>query len=300
MMLEGRTMARLRTQAERYAHPAIRRNLGVSAAVLLFLIVGHALEAVAAESALPAAKPREFLYLPPAWADRVVFYHSFENGADRPEINRLDGKLRGHQTEPAAGLTGRAYRAPDPKEKKASLQLDSPALSPNRPLTVMLWYRLDAPMREETSFQLLRIGGKGHIASFVHGKGEWCALKEPTYISQVHGFPEIRNHHNSWGGRVWFEPGEWHHAAITVANASEVRIYWDGQLREEIGIKGRLFQEGDCSWVHLDPNWLHHPMSIDEVIICDRALTADEIACYVRAVRALAARHYPVSAGNVE
>jgi hypothetical protein len=237
---------------------------------------------------------RAFIYLPPVWADRVVFYHSFENGVAKPEINTIHGKLRGEKTAPVPGLTGRAYKAPNPKEKKTSLQLLSPALSPHKPLTVMLWFRLDAPMKEESGFNLVRISGKGHIASFVHGKGNWCALKEPTYISQVHGFKGMKNHHNSWGGRVWFEPGEWHHAAITVANASEVRIFWDGKLRETIGVKGRLFQEGDCNSANLDPSWLHHPMSIDEVVICDRALTGEEIAEYVRAVRALAAMGYPV------
>jgi hypothetical protein len=278
--------------------PARGRSAPVVLLLLLGLVLGCATRAHAAEETAPPVKPKEFIYLSPAWSDRVVFYHSFEKDVNQPEINLLNGKLRGERTEAVEGLTGRAYKAPNPKEKKAPLQLDSPALSPNKPLTVMLWFRLDAPMKEETSFQLIKIGGpKGYISSFVHGKGEWCALKEPTYISQVHGFPDIRNHHNSWGGRVWFEPGEWHHAAITVANASEVRIYWDGALREAIGIKGRLFQEGDCTYANLDPNWLHHPMSIDEVIVCDRALTGDEITGYVTAVRALAALKYRV-AGN--
>lgn len=252
----------------------------------------------ALEEEAPAAGSQSFLYLPPAWADRVVFYHSFEKAVDQPELNRIQAQVLGAKTEPAEGLAGRAYQPPDPKEKKAPLRLNSALLSPHKPLTVMLWFRLDAPMKEETCFQLIQIGGKGHIASFVHGKGEWCALKEPTYISQVHGFPGIRNHHNSWGGRVWFEPGVWHHAAVTVANASEVRIYWDGKLREAIGVKGRLFQDGDCTWVQPGPSWLHHPMSVDEVIVCDRALTGDEIADYVTAARALADLGYPVQTSD--
>jgi hypothetical protein len=260
---------------------------------ILFLLCAFGLWA---EDAPPTEKPKEFYYLPPAWANRVVFYHSFEKGVDQPEINLLKAQARGEKGSMSEGLTGQAYKAANSYQKKKTLELHSPGLSPDKPLTVMLWFRLDAPMKEDTSFQLIKLGGpKGYISSFVRGKGEWCALKEPTYISQVYGFPDIRNHHNSWGGRVWFEPGVWHHVAITVANASEVRIYWDGQLREAIGLKGRLFQLGDCTYAHLDPNWLYHPMSIDEVIVCDRALTAEEIANYVTAVRALSALKYPVT-----
>jgi hypothetical protein len=249
-------------------------------------------EAGKKEDAAPGAR---FLYLPPAWSDRVVFYHSFESAVDKPEVNLIQGQVRGEKTEPVAGLNGRGYKAPNSYEKRTPLQLSSPALCPHKPITAMLWFRLDAAMKPETSFQLLRLGGRGYIASFVRGKGDWCALKEPTYISQVYDFPGVTNHHNSWGGRVWFEPGEWHHVAITVAGASEVRIYWDGKLRENIVIKGRLFREGDVTWAHLDPNWLYHPMSIDDVVVADRALTADEVGDYVTAARQLAARRFPAA-----
>lgn len=230
------------------------------------------------------------LLLPPAWADRVVFYHSFEQGADKPEINLMAAEVRGEKTAPAVGFTGHGYQTPRPYEKKTPLTLLSPALSVHKPLTVMLWWRLDAPMKEDTCFQLLALRGTGWISSFVRGKGDWCGLREPTYISQLYNFAGISNHNNCWGGRAWFEPGAWHHVAITVANAREIGIYWDGQRRETIVAKGRVFREGEVAAADLGANWLFHPMTLDEVVVADRVLTAEEIAAYVLAVQALRQR----------
>ena len=232
-------------------------------------------------------------YLPPAWSERVVFYHAFEQGMDQPAINRAGLEIRGEKTPRATGLVGRGYRAANQYAKQTPLTIQGGGLSVHKPLTLMHWWRLDAPMEPETSFQLLRLGGSGHISSFVRGKGDWCALREPTYISQVWGFPGISNYNNPWGGPAWFKDGEWHHVAITVANAREVRIYWDGVLRETILAKGRPFREGDVRVAALDCNWLYHPMTIDEVILLDRALRPEEVAQYVLAVRQLRAVNFP-------
>ena len=39
--------------------------------------------------------------------------------------------------------------------------------------------------------------------------------------------------------------GVWHHVAMTVASASEIRIYRDGTLRETIMPKGRSFKDNE-------------------------------------------------------
>jgi hypothetical protein len=158
----------------------------------------------------------------------------------------------------------------------------------------MFWWRLDEPMTETSNFALLKIGNHqgrhgGYIANFVRGKGEWCALKEPTYVSQLYNFPGLTNRNMPWGGRVWFESGEWHHTTMTVSAARQIDIHWDGQRRESFQAKGRLFAEGDTNALMLGPDWLFHPMTLDEVIVLDRPLADGEIAAYVRAARALRA-----------
>ena len=239
----------------------------------------------------------DFFYLPPQWSERVIFYHSFESGLGQPEINLANAAIRGDKTDRVKGFVGYGYRMPNqyesPNKTDAALMVTSQHFSLHKPLTAMLWWRLDEPMKEETCFNILAFTGPGHVASFVRGKGEWCALPEPTYISQVYDFPGIRNHNNPWGGRAWFRAGEWHHTAITVSAAAEIAIYWDGVRREIISAKGRPFQEGEGINIMPGANWLYHPMSIDELIVIDRALAADEIADYVISARALSARAFP-------
>ena len=241
-----------------------------------------------------AGDPTRCLYLPPSWSDRVIYYNSFERGFDQPDINLITARTTGEKGDGADGFAGKGYRAANQYEKKQVLALSSAELTVRKPLTVMKWFRLDASMKEDSCFQLLNLHGRGWISSFVRGKGEWCALTQPTCISQVYNFPGMSNHHNSWGGRTWFEPGTWHHVAITVAGGSEVSIYWDGTLRETISLKGRKFADGDVSAIDLDPGWLYFPMTIDEVILADRALTAEEIADYMRGARALREVGFPV------
>lgn len=235
------------------------------------------------------------LLLPPAWDSRVVFYHTFENGPDQPRINLAEARIETDGAEWADGFTGKGLAARKIERRTGpTLRLTSPAFSVHRPFTVMFWWRLDEPMAETSNFALLKIGNHqgrhgGYIANFVRGKGEWCALKEPTYVSQLYNFPGLTNRNMPWGGRVWAEPGEWRHTAITVSAARQIDIHWDGRQRESFQAKGRLFAAGDTNALSLGPDWLFHPMTIDEVIVLDRALAADEIAAYVRAARALRA-----------
>ncbi|MCY3020351.1 MAG: hypothetical protein NTW87_15135 [Planctomycetota bacterium] len=236
-----------------------------------------------------------FLYLPPSIADRVVFYQSFENGVKQPEINLIGAKMALADNEAAKGLTGNGYMAGSGKtaKKKGGYVLQSAALSVHKPLTVMFWWRLDEPMKEETGFNIVALRGKGWISNFVAGKGPWCGLREPTYCFQAYNFPGMENTNDVWGGRVWIEPNVWHHAALTVSGAADIRIYWDAQLRTRHAPKGRLFKEGDTATAELGASGQQPAMTLDEVLVLDRALSADEIASYVTAVRQLAAVGFP-------
>jgi hypothetical protein len=237
-----------------------------------------------------AAPADGFFYLPPNLADRVVFYHSFGKGLKTPDLNLIGASLTLAENTPAPGVVGPGYMSGSGTvaRAKGGFRLHSPALSPHRPMTVMLWWRLDEPMREEKGFGVIALRGKGWISTFVAGKGPWCALKEPTYVFQCYNFPGMENCNDVWGGRAWFEPGVWHHAAMTVSGAADIRIYWDGKLRTQYAPKKRLFQEGEIDSVELGASGNSPAMTLDEIVILDRALGAEEILSYMTAVNALA------------
>ena len=164
----------------------------------------------------------------------------------------------------------------------------------------MCWFRLDEQPKADSCYDLLQFLGKdGWIASFVRGKGEWCGLSGPTRITQCHNFPGIANYNNPWGGPVSFKKGEWHHVAITVANASTVCVYWDGVLKETVTAKGRDFKADDVALIQADSNPFFFPTSVDELIVANAALTGQQIADYVKAVKALASVQFPSSEAAV-
>jgi len=108
------------------------------------LLACLALMPMAARTAEPPTDPARFNYLPPAWADRVVFYSSFEQGVEAPEINAIAAAIHGHASGPSDGLVGsKAIRGTTGGEQE--LRLTSPGLSAHRPITLMTWFRLDTP-----------------------------------------------------------------------------------------------------------------------------------------------------------
>ena len=268
------------------------------ATIAAALLVGGA-RLCAAGEAPPSHGPADFLYIPPAFEQRVLVYHSFAIRPDTPEINRVEARMVTAGGDAGSGLTGPGHhvaRSP----KGGGLSIRSPALSPHRPLTIAMWWRLEADMLPETCFHLVTVRGGGMVANFVRGKGQWCALREPRYVFQVHYYKGIRNHNGIWHGNAWMDAGVWHHVAMTIANAATVRVYWDGRLRSDYSVRGRPFREGDGGTVELGPTWLFHPMTVDEILILDRALTADEVADYVTAVRRLHGIGAPVMAHSEE
>lgn len=244
----------------------------------------------------PPPDTSRYLYLLPEWADRVVYYQSFARDAKSPEINTGQLQVNGSVLPPVAGFVGAGYTCPNSREGQQDFTLRGAALTVQKPLTVMYWFRLDAPMTEITNFSLIRLIGTGYIANFVRGKGEWCALQYPTSIMQVYNFPGITNRTDPWDKRrVDFVAGTWHHVAMTVSNAAEIDVYWDGQLRTRHVAKGRSFHDGDVNQALLGCGGLYHPMTLDDVIVIDRALTADELADYQRACDGMRTLGFPVA-----
>ena len=273
-------------------------GLCVLCASVLAIATGWAGAGVSTE---PATRPASraagacepYLYIPPALADSVVFYHSFSRPDGKPEVNLLEADLIGPGASASApGLTGPGFR---PAAKGPAITLRKCSWPLTRPITVSLWFRLEEPMKEDSPFHLVSLWADGgYISHFVRGKGTWCALKEPTFVIQLYNFRNISNVNGIDFGSAWLPHGQWHHAALTVSEGSRIRVFWDARLRSEITAKGRLFRPDDAvRTIGLGPQAAGHPMTVDELLILDRALTAEEVAAYVTAVRKLAEAGFP-------
>lgn len=278
-----------------------KRETTIFSALCGLCVLCAALPAAAGDTAAsaPAGDARdEFLYLPPAVAGSVVFYHSFSQGLDRPEVNLLPGSaLRPRGGKLADALTGSGFAVTERSGGLGLAQLNWPL---TRPLTAATWFRLDQPMKEETGFHLLGMwSAKGYISNFVAGKGPWCALTKPMFVIQMYSFPGISNVNGLDYGDGWLADKQWHHVAITVSEGSRVRVYWDGRPRSDFTTKGRLFEARDAlKEIHFGPNGAGLPITVDELLVLDRALSAEEVRDYVEAVTRLAAVGFPFRQGG--
>ena len=266
------------------------------AAVLVSSLLLPVFDRVASAADAPASlSPDACLYLPPSFADRVVFYDGFDR-AGGPEINRLHAEVTGDTATAAGGFAGNGYQASRATQHQAPLEIHSPLIDASRPLTVMRCWRVDAPMQETSSFQLLALLGHGHISCFVHGAGEWCALKRPTIFVQIDSIPLISNVNQAVLDNAYFQPGQWHHMAITVANATDVRFYLDGTLLTTVQAKGRPFKTGDVNTLQPSSsaaNFGEHPTTTDDLIVVDRVLSGTEIEQYWRSAQRLKEMQFP-------
>jgi hypothetical protein len=273
-------------------------------AVALYLAVAAAVAQGPAYTPRPdnaggtATEPSDrCLYVPPSLAPRVVYYHSFDAAIDRPEINALGAQVSLADVTAAPGLAGRACRFAADRKGKGGLALRGLAMPLHHPWTLSMWWRLDEPMKAESGFHLASMAGKGFMSNFVAGKGPWCALNGPTFVAQVYNWPGISNINDIYEGPAWVEPGAWHHAALVVSKGSSVRVYWDAALKADLSLKGRLLAASDlAAYAEFGPRGQSHPMSVDEVMVLDVALEAEQLRDYMTAVRQLAAVNVPVLA----
>jgi len=235
---------------------------------------------------------QQCLYIPPAWGEHVVFYHSFSRGAEMAEIPLPGSRISGRQpVDQAVGLTGNGFRPTDGKGTLTVQQMHWPL---TQPITVSMWWRLDEPMQPESGFHLITLAANGYVSNFVSGKGPWCALKEPTFVVQSYNFPGISNVNGIGYGDGWVTAKVWHHVAITISEGSRVTVYWDGRPRSEFAVKGRLFAAEDAvTSIRWGPHGPGSTMTIDELLILDRALRAEQVAEYVTAVQKLAEVGFP-------
>ncbi|MBI5834413.1 MAG: hypothetical protein HZB16_19115 [Armatimonadetes bacterium] len=236
------------------------------------------------------ANPLLYPYLPPALEDRLVYYRTFDAPGDKPEVDALAAAEQSAPALASTGLVGKSGQVGGPV--KAGFRLAADGLSPHGPLTVMFWWQLPEPMPANGGYSLCQLNGRGYISVFGRG-GPWCGLSDTAAVLQIWNLPGIPNINNIYDGSprksLTLDQPVWHHTALTVAGGRMVRLYTDGQPSTHNQLEGRPISPDDQ--IHqLELGSGGGPTTrIDELMVLARVLDDEEIAGYVRGVRALLA-----------
>lgn len=246
--------------------------------------VGATMAAVVAGTDVAGAGEQlsPWLGIPPAFETRVVYYNGFSRADGAPEIDRIHAEPRCQVAVTPDGFLGPGAMI---ATNDQALHLISPAFSPHRPVTFFLWWALAGQHQPESCFGILHLQGRGIVSHFSRGKGEWCALQKPAGVFQVYYFPGIQNVNGIYdfdlAAHLDLSPDAWHHTALVISAASLCELYTDGKRVFSVRIAGRNFQEADA--LHDLTFGSPFPMKIDEAMVFNRALSADEVAYYYTA-----------------
>lgn len=243
-----------------------------------------------------AAAPEGVEVLGPPWFQEcLAYHHAFETEPAQPDVNPAGLALveRGGLAVIPDGFIGHALHVQD---WRAPFTLKGPALSPHRPRTLSFWWALPHDLAIDGAYTLFYLRGRGFVAAFCRGKGEWCALQRPAGVFQVYDFPGIQNVNGIYDfdllAHLDLRARVWHHTAVVFRRAATAQMYTDGQLVFEVTLSGRTFSEED----RLHQIEFGGPLFLDEVALLDRAVDGDHIADYVRGMARL--REYAGPASN--
>jgi hypothetical protein len=118
----------------------------------------------------------------------------------------------------------------------------------------------------------------------------------PTLFVQIQNFPQIANINRAVRDNAYFQPGEWHNIAVTIANAADVHFYLDGEPLVSVEATGRPFNATDIDTLqpcgYMGGNG-EHPSTTDDLIVVNRVLGPEEIAQYWKAVTHLKQMGFP-------
>lgn len=236
----------------------------------------------ASDPAVGGVEISPWLGIPPAFETRVVYYNGFSRPDGSPEIDRINAEPRCQIAVTPDGFLGPGAMI---ATNDHALHLISPAFSPHRPVSFFLWWALAGQHQPESCFGILHLQGRGIVSHFSRGKGEWCALQRPAGVFQVYYFPGIQNVNGIYdfdlAAHLDLSPDVWHHTALVISGASLCELYTDGRLVFSVRIAGRNFEEADALYdlTFGSP----FPMKIDEAMVLNRALSADDVAYYYTA-----------------
>ena len=240
-----------------------------------------------------AAAPAPAVLGPPWFEECLAYYNRFEGKPGEADVN-TDGLAlvdRGPLGTLDSGLFGRALHV---KDGRAPFTLQGQALSPHRPLTLSFWWALPYDLAVDGGYTLFYLRGRGFVAAFSRGKGEWCALQRPAGVFQVYSFPGIQNVNGIYDfdlmAHLDLKAGVWHHTAVVFRRACMAQMYTDGKLVFDVTTSGREFSAEDG----LNAIDFGGPLYLDELAILNRAVDADLIGDYYRGVSQLRGYCAPV------
>lgn len=233
----------------------------------------------------PYERLTDHLAIPPPMEPRVIYFNTFSHPGAAPEINAAKATARKAGTVVPGGFFGRCLLL----EKGRRLRIESPAFSPHRPLTVIAWWRIAAPLAKKNQgggILALRGPGRGYLSLFARG-GPWCGLNDTHFVLQVYNFSGIKNVNGIFEGgfrrRYAADPPRWHNVVLTVETGSLVGVYVDGERKQRYALSGRAFTAED-GISRIDIGGFAAGLRVDEITVLDVALKERDIARYVTAL----------------
>ncbi len=225
------------------------------------------------------------LAIPPQMETRVIYFNTFSHPAGKPEINPAGATARKAGTVVPGGFFGRCLLL----EKGRRLRIESPSFSPHRPLTVIAWWRIEAPLEKQNQgggIMALRGPGRGYLSLFARG-GPWCGLNDTHFVLQVYNIAGIKNVNGIFEGgfrrRYAAAPPRWHNVVLTVETGSLVGVYVDGERKQRYALSGRRFTADD-NLSGIEFGGFAAGLRVDEITVLDAALKERDIARYVTAL----------------
>jgi len=276
-------------------YPNSRTSMGVRSLIGLVCLClgGNAAEPTTGKGGMPPPVDStpypvrtSHLTLPPFLEERVIYHHSF--GTPEPDINPAKATQARPPTIVPAGFAGAGCFMDDPQ----GVQVDCPAFSPHRALTLSFWWAVKEPLQPNGGMNIfaLRNRGRGYISNFVRG-GPWCALQDSAFCFQLYNLQGIKNVHSNFDRqfrqRYTQSPTAWHHTVLTASLGSRLALFVDGQRVGLYQLSGRALREADalCRLGFGCHN--QKGLFIDEVTVLDVALSDEQVVQWHTMIRSL-------------
>jgi hypothetical protein len=263
----------------------------MQALVLAWAMVAAAQAPVLTTPAYENLSP--YASVPPYFEDRVIYYNGFGQEDGKPEIDKVKAQQVWPIKTAPGGFLGKGLVITGQNQ---ALHLQSEAFSAHGPVAFSWWWAMSRDLKIDDGFDLFLLQGRGIIAHFSRGKGEWCALQRPAGVVQVYYFPDIQSVNGIYDfdlmAHLDLRIGVWHHGAMVITGGTLVEAYTDGEPVFSVRIKGRPLGPEDNLRDLIIGSAYGYPMMVDEVMAFNRAISGDEIREYVKAMRQMKTAGY--------
>lgn len=259
-----------------------------AALLLLALALGAGAGEGRVDSA-PYAACSAHVTLPPFLENRLLYFHSFAK--PEPDVNALGFESPKKPAVAAEGFSGGCAVLKGELVLQPSKQPGAKPLSLDRPLTIGFWWCAPDGLPANAGGGFFSVNCQhGYLSNFIRG-GPWCELRDSANVFQVYSFPGMGNYNGifdyTFRQGVALGKDQWHCTVLTVSNASEMRLYVDGKLAAEFAARGRSFTASDAVQRLAFGSFPGAGLYVDELMILDVALSAEQVAFCYEAVRSL-------------